>query len=38
MRVAGVDLLYDLRALAVAGFWEVAKRILHFRKNLSPDT
>lgn len=32
MRVRRVDLLYDLRSLAVAGFWEVAKRIFHFRK------
>lgn len=32
MRTTGVDLLYDLPALAVAGFWEVAKRILHFRR------
>jgi lipid-A-disaccharide synthase len=32
MRIAGVDLLYDLSSLAVAGFWEVAKRILHFRR------
>jgi lipid-A-disaccharide synthase len=32
MRATGVELLYDLSALAVAGFWEVAKRILHFRK------
>ena len=32
MRTAGVDLLYDLSALAVAGFWEVAKRLAHFRR------
>jgi lipid-A-disaccharide synthase len=32
MRTAGVDLLYDLSALAVAGFWEVAKRLVHFRR------
>ena len=32
MRQQGVELIYDLRSLAVAGFWEVAKRILHFRK------
>lgn len=32
MRVRRVDLLYDLSSLAVAGFWEVAKRIFHFRK------
>jgi lipid-A-disaccharide synthase len=32
MRTAGVDLLYDLSALAVAGFWEVAKRLVHFRQ------
>ncbi len=31
MRQQGVELIYDLRSLAVAGFWEVAKRILHFR-------
>lgn len=32
MRAQGVELLYDVRQLAVAGFWEVAKRILHFRR------
>ena len=32
MQQHGVELIYDLRSLAVAGFWEVAKRILHFRK------
>ena len=32
MQQQGVELIYDLRSLAVAGFWEVAKRILHFRK------
>jgi lipid-A-disaccharide synthase len=32
MRTAGVDLLYDLSSLAVAGFWEVAKRLVHFRR------
>ena len=32
MRTAGVDLLFDLSALAVAGFWEVAKRLVHFRR------
>ncbi len=32
LREQGVDLLYDVRDLAVAGFWEVAKRILHFRR------
>lgn len=32
MRTRRVELLYDLRSLAVAGFWEVAKRIFHFRK------
>ncbi len=31
MKARGVELLFDLRHLAVAGFWEVAKRILHFR-------
>lgn len=31
MRQQQVDLIYDLRSLAVAGFWEVAKRIVHFR-------
>lgn len=31
MRAQGVELLYDLRHLAVTGFWEVAKRIFHFR-------
>ncbi|MGB5107810.1 MAG: lipid-A-disaccharide synthase [Candidatus Zixiibacteriota bacterium] len=31
MRRQNVDLLHDLRSLAVAGFWEVAKRIFHFR-------
>ena len=32
MRTAGVDLLYDLSSLAIAGFWEVAKRLVHFRR------
>lgn len=32
LREQGADLLYDVRDLAVAGFWEVAKRILHFRR------
>lgn len=32
VRARQVELLYDLRDLAVAGFWEVAKRILHFRR------
>jgi lipid-A-disaccharide synthase len=32
MRSAGVELLYDLSSLAVAGFWEVAKRLVHFRR------
>ncbi len=32
MRAAGVGLLFDLPALAVTGFWEVAKRLLHFRR------
>lgn len=32
MRIAGVDLLFNLSALAVTGFWEVAKRIVHFRR------
>ncbi len=32
MRTRNVELLYDLRSLAVAGFWEVAKRIFHFRR------
>jgi lipid-A-disaccharide synthase len=32
MRQAGAELLYDLRSLAVAGFWEVARQILHFRR------
>ncbi len=32
MKSRNVELMYDLRSLAVAGFWEVAKRILHFRR------
>jgi len=32
LRAQGANLLYDVRDLAVAGFWEVAKRILHFRR------
>ena len=32
MRERQVELLYDLRDLAVAGFWEVAKKIFHFRR------
>ncbi len=32
MRSRKVELLFDLRSLAVAGFWEVAKRIFHFRR------
>ena len=32
MRTRKVALLYDLNSLAVAGFWEVAKRIFHFRR------
>ncbi len=32
LRARGVELIYDLRDLAVAGFWEVAKRLPHFRR------
>lgn len=32
LREQGVSLIYDLPDLAVTGFWEVAKRIFHFRK------
>lgn len=32
MRRDGVELLYDLSSLAVAGFWEVAKRFVAFRR------
>ncbi len=32
LRAEGVELLYDLRSLAVAGFWEVARKLLHFRR------
>lgn len=38
MRLRNVELLFDLRSLAVAGFWEVAKRILHFRKVFNQTT
>lgn len=32
LQAQGVELLFDLSALAVAGFWEVIKRIGHFRR------
>jgi lipid-A-disaccharide synthase len=32
LRSEGVELLFDLSTLAVAGFWEVIKRIGHFRR------
>jgi lipid-A-disaccharide synthase len=32
LRAAGVELMYALPDLAVAGFWEVIKRIVHFRR------
>ncbi len=34
LQARGVDLIYGLRDLAVAGFWEVAKRLPHFHRVL----